>query len=106
MGLENFKKIESIKSYFDTSYGFVVFPHVAKGGFGFGGAAGKGDVFVNNKDGTETKVGSSFMGQFSFGFQLGGQVYSEIIFFESEKDMDNSKQGRYGRLYAHTKNIC
>ena len=38
------------------------------------------------KDGKEELVGNSTMMQVSFGFQFGGQLYSEIIFFETERD--------------------
>ena len=35
------------------------------------------------------------MFQLSVGWQLGGQVYSEIIFFESQKDFDNFTGGNF-----------
>ena len=93
--METFKKQEELKSYFQTAYGYAVFPHIAKGGFGIGGAVGQGTVYKNNKDGTETKIGESNMVQVSFGFQVGGQVYSEIIFFESEKDFEHFTSGNF-----------
>ena len=33
--------------------------------------------------------------QLSFGFQFGGQVYSEIIFCETEKDFQNFTDGNF-----------
>jgi lipid-binding SYLF domain-containing protein len=91
--MDLFKKQENLKPYFDAAYGCAVFGSVAKAGFGIGGAGGKGDVYT--LQGGETKVGEAKMMQLSFGFQFGGQVYSEIIFFDSEKDMENFTQGNF-----------
>jgi lipid-binding SYLF domain-containing protein len=91
--MDLFKKKENLKPYFDTAYGCAVFGTVAKAGFGIGGAGGKGDVYVLK--GGEAKIGDSNMMQLSFGFQFGAQVYSEIIFFESEKDFENFTQGNF-----------
>mmetsp|Transcript_96667 Transcript_96667/g.270585 ORF Transcript_96667/g.270585 Transcript_96667/m.270585 type:complete len:172 (-) Transcript_96667:181-696(-) len=93
--MDLFKKQDALKPYFDTAYGCAVFGKVAKAGFGIGGAGGKGDVFILNKGDGETKVGESKMMQLSFGLQFGGQVYSEIIFFESEKDFQNFTHGNF-----------
>lgn len=54
-----------------------------------------GSVYVNNKDGTETLVGYSNLMQVSLGLQLGGQVYSEIIFFENEVDYQRFTSGSF-----------
>jgi len=40
-------------------------------------------------------VGHVDMLQANLGFTLGGQVYQEIIFFESEKDFDNFTSGNF-----------
>ena len=93
--MEQIKKQESLKPYFDGAYGYAFFPTVIKAGMSLGGGGGKGTVYVNNKHGTETKVGETTLFQLSFGFQLGGQSYSEIIFFESEKDFDNFISGEF-----------
>lgn len=34
------------------------------------------------------------MTQVSIGFQLGGQAYREVIFFEAKKDLDRFKENR------------
>ena len=93
--MEQIKGQESLKPYFDGAYGYAFFPTVIKGGVGIGGGGGKGTVYVNNKDGMETKVGETTMFELSIGFQFGGQSYSEIIFFESEKDFDNFTAGDF-----------
>jgi len=73
-----FKKVNSgIGGFFDSAYGYAVFPSIGKGAIGIGGAAGKGVVY---RGGNVT--GGVNMTQVSIGFQFGGQAYSEVIFFE------------------------
>lgn len=66
--------------FFEESYGYAVFPTIGKGGVGIGGARGSGRVY---KQGAH--VGDTTMTQLTVGFQLGGQAYSQIIFFEDER---------------------
>lgn len=76
--ITEFKKVNAgIDSYFNSAYGYAVFPSIGKGAIGIGGAAGKGVVY---KSGNVT--GGVNMTQISIGFQFGGQAYSEVIFFE------------------------
>mmetsp|Transcript_5069 Transcript_5069/g.12829 ORF Transcript_5069/g.12829 Transcript_5069/m.12829 type:complete len:172 (-) Transcript_5069:1347-1862(-) len=91
MTIEDFKSQPNLKPYFDGAYGYAYFPTIGKGGFGIGGAAGSGQVYVNR----DRQVGEVQMIQLSFGWQLGGQVYSEIIFFEAQKDFDNFTSGNF-----------
>jgi hypothetical protein len=65
-----------------------VFDTIAKAGFGIGGATGKGSVY-KIKNFEKELVGHSTMVQLSVGFQFGAQVYSEIIFFETEQDFQH-----------------
>ena len=84
-----FKKNDSgMGAYFSKSRGYVVYPSVAKAGFGIGGAHGSGVVFEAGK-----VIGTSSLTQVSFGFQLGGQVYSEIVFFKDSAAMNHFKKG-------------
>jgi lipid-binding SYLF domain-containing protein len=104
--MEYFKKQESLKPYFQGAYGFGLFEKVGKAGFGIGGAYGEGKVYLN-KDGKEELVGNSTMMQVSFGFQFGGQLYSELIFFETERDYlhfisDNFEFGADANVVALT----
>jgi hypothetical protein len=91
--MDAFKQQEALKPYFDIAHGFAVFETVAKVGIGLGVAAAKGCVYVNNKnknaDAEELMIGEATLMQVSIGLQFGGQVYSEIIFFETERDLDN-----------------
>jgi lipid-binding SYLF domain-containing protein len=72
------KKDPGIKSFFGTSYAYAVFPTVGKGGIGIGGAFGKGIVYHRGR-----RIGTAKLTQISIGFQLGGQAYSEILFFQN-----------------------
>jgi lipid-binding SYLF domain-containing protein len=77
--ISQFKKTDnSLESFFDDSFGYVVFPSIGKGAIGIGGAGGKGIVYKQGD-----VVGGSKMSQITIGFQLGGQEYSEVIFFEN-----------------------
>lgn len=82
------KKDPGIKSFFNEAYGYAVFPSVIKGAIGIGGAHGKGQVFREGK-----MIGRASLSQGSIGFQLGGQSYSEIVFFQNEAAFDRFKSG-------------
>ncbi|MFW8601426.1 YSC84-related protein [Desulfobacterota bacterium M19] len=71
--------VPNLKIFFDKAYGYAVFPNVGKGGFYIGGAYGKGEVYRHNK-----LIGTSSMAQITIGPQIGGQVYSELIFFKDK----------------------
>ena len=85
-----FNEDPGIKKFFDNAYGFAVFPSIGKGGFGIGGAAGKGKVYANNE-----YIGKVKMKQFTIGFQFGGQKYREIIFFKNEDAFDRFISGDF-----------
>ena len=84
------EKDPSVQKFFDTAVGYVVIPSVGKAGFGIGGARGKGVLYEN---GVVTAVIT--MTQLSFGFQAGGQAYSQFIFFEDDATLTNFKRGNY-----------
>jgi len=75
---------------FEKAYGYVIFPNVGKGGIGVGAAAGNGTVYQNNK-----VIGMAKLTQVSIGFQAGGQAYREVIFLESEKEMNRFKESKF-----------
>ena len=81
------KQDKEMKGLFDKSPGYVIFPSVAKGAVGIGAAMGDGQVFEKDK-----LVGKAKLTQGSIGLQLGGQVYSEVIFFEDQKWLDDFKK--------------
>ena len=79
-----------MESLFNTSAGYVIFPNVGKGAIGVGGAAGNGIVFEKGN-----AVGSAKMKQVSVGFQFGGQVYREVIFFQDQASLNRFKQNKF-----------
>ena len=85
-----FKQAGESGSFFGNSYGYAVFPTIGKGGIGIGGAYGKGRVYAQGK-----YVGDTSMTQLSIGFQLGGQGFSQIVFFEDKRAFDEFTGGNF-----------
>jgi len=85
-----FREAGESKHFFDKCYGYAVFPTIGKGGFAIGGAYGKGKVYEAGK-----YVGDTSMTQITIGFQLGGQAYSEMIFFEDKRAFDEFTSGNF-----------
>jgi lipid-binding SYLF domain-containing protein len=85
-----FRDAGESNSFFGKSYGYAVFPTIGKGGMGIGGAYGKGRVYAGGN-----AVGETSMTQLSIGFQLGGQGYSMIIFFEDKRAFDEFTSGNF-----------
>ena len=88
--LNKFKNISSLKPYFKKARGYAVFPNVGKGGIGIGGARGSGEVFEKGN-----VIGKTTLTQISIGFQLGGQAFSQIIFFKDKKSLDRFTEGNF-----------
>ena len=84
------QKDPGMAKIFADAYGYAVFPTVAKGGLGIGGARGKGEVFERGG-----KVGTSTLTQVTVGLQLGGQAYSEVIFFKDRAALDDFRRGNF-----------
>ena len=76
--------------FFGKSYGYAVFPTIAKAGIGIGGAYGSGRVYEQGK-----YVGDTSVKQATIGFQAGGQAYSQIIFFEDKRAFDEFTSGNF-----------
>lgn len=83
-------KDPDIQRFFDESAGYAVFPTVGKGGIGIGGARGKGLVIVDGK-----VVGHTTLTQLTVGLQLGGQTYSEFIFFKDNAALEQFQRGNF-----------
>jgi lipid-binding SYLF domain-containing protein len=77
-------------AYFKKAYGYALFPSIGKAGAGIGGAHGSGRVYEKG-----AYVGDAKMTQLTFGLQLGGQAYSQIIFFETKKAFDDFTSGNF-----------
>ena len=86
-----FKKTDpGIGAFFKEAHAYAVFPEITKGAIGIGGAAGDGTVFERG-----AAIGSTSMSQVTIGLQLGGQTYSEVIFFKDKAALDKFKGGDY-----------
>ncbi len=83
------KKDPGLKKFFEKAYGYAVFPTIGKGGFIVGGAHGKGIVYKQG-----AIVGRASMSQGTFGAQIGGQSFSEIIFFGTKDAFNRFTQSR------------
>ena len=77
-----------LKSFKNKAYAYAIFPKVTKAGIGIGGAAGRGIVYQGDKP-----IGSSKLKQASIGLQLGGQQYSEAIFFKDKEAFEKFANG-------------
>lgn len=88
--IDIFKKSAAVQPFFESAYGYAVFPAIGKAGIGIGGSYGSGQVY---EKGTVTGTVSLVKG--SIGFQLGGQVFSEIIFLEDKRAYDEFTSGNF-----------
>ena len=88
--VELFKNAGASAAFFNSSYGYAVFPTIGKGGFVVGGAYGSGRVYQKGN-----YVGDTSMTQVSVGFQMGGQAYSEIIFFQDQRAFNEFTSGNF-----------
>ncbi len=85
--INQFKRADSsMKERFETAAAYAVFPEVGKGAVGVGGAYGRGVLYEHGKP-----VGFADLSQATIGLQLGGQKYSEVIFFENERSLRDFK---------------
>jgi lipid-binding SYLF domain-containing protein len=88
--ISNFKHAGASAAFFDKSYAYAVFPTVGEGSLVVGGAHGRGRVYVHGK-----WVGNVTMTQVSVGLQAGGKAFSQIIFFEDKRALDEFQSGSF-----------
>ena len=80
----------SLKKFFDDAHGFAIWPTVGKGAMIIGVGGGTGFVYEGN-----LQIGTTKMSFVSIGAQLGGQAFSEVIFFRDKAALDNFKRGNF-----------
>jgi lipid-binding SYLF domain-containing protein len=85
-----FREAGESGKFFKSSYGYAIFPTIGKGGVGIGGAHGSGRVYEKG-----AYVGDTSMTQITVGLQLGGQAFSQIIFFEDKRAFDEFTGGNF-----------
>jgi lipid-binding SYLF domain-containing protein len=88
--IANFKSAGESATFFRTAYAYVVFPDIGEGAFIVGGQGGKGHVYQHGH-----MVGTAVMGGLSVGFQAGGKVFSEIIFFQDQRALEEFQSGKF-----------
>ncbi len=77
---EVLSRSSDMQSYFDDAKAYAIFPNVGKGALIVGAASGNGAVYERG-----TLVGMASMKQVDVGAQIGGEAYSEIIFFKTDE---------------------
>ena len=85
-----YQKSAAVQPFFKNAYGYAVFPTIGKGGFVVGGSYGKGQVYRGGK-----VTGEASLIKGSVGFQAGGQVFSQVIFFEDQRAYDEFTSGNF-----------
>jgi len=81
--IQRFKMPEKSAVFFNDVMPTLYSQRLAPVGLGVGGARGAGQVYVHDR-----LVGDAVMTQVSIGFQAGGKAYSEIIFFQDKRHLD------------------
>ena len=85
-----FKSSPAVEKFFGDSYGYAVFPTIGKGGYVVGGSYGTGQVYRGGEITGKTSIIEG-----SIGFQFGGKVFSEIIFFQDKDAYDEFTTGNF-----------
>ena len=88
--IEVFKKSPAVQPFFENSFGYVVFPTVGKGGIVIGAAYGTGQVYAQG-----VVTGTATLVKATIGFQLGGQAFSQIVFFEDRRAYEEFVSGSF-----------
>jgi lipid-binding SYLF domain-containing protein len=88
--VELFRNAGESAEFFKNCYAYAVFPTIKKGGLVVGGAHGDGRVYVHGK-----YIGDTSMTQLSVGLQAGGEAYSQIVFFEDQRALEEFTKGDY-----------
>jgi len=88
--IKTFRGAGQSGEFFENCYGYAVFPTIGKGGMGIGAAHGSGRVYAGG-----AYAGNTSMTQVTVGLQLGGQVYSQIVFFQDKRAFDEFTSGHF-----------
>jgi lipid-binding SYLF domain-containing protein len=91
--VKKLKTYPGIEEYFKNAYAYIVFPTVGKGAAIVGAAHGNGLVFESGVFGYSL-VGRSSLTQTSVGLAIGGQKYTEVVFFQDEAAFNRLKTGK------------
>jgi lipid-binding SYLF domain-containing protein len=79
-----------VTKFFKNSYGYAVFPTIGKAAFIVGGSYGKGQVYCGGK-----VMGKNTVVEGSIGYQIGGEAFSEIVFFQDKRAYEEFTCGNF-----------
>jgi len=85
-----FQSSPEVQPFFKSCYAYALFPTVGQGALVVGGAYGEGKVFRKGK-----ATGSAKLVHASFGLQLGGKAFSEIVFLQDKRAYDTFTSGAF-----------
>lgn len=90
--LDQFRTTDpSIDRFIQTAAGYAVFPSITTGAFIVGGSYGRGEVYERGGK----FIGYADVTQGSIGAQIGGQSFSQLIFFENTAALAAFKSGEF-----------
>jgi lipid-binding SYLF domain-containing protein len=88
--IDVFQSSPEVQPFFKDCYAYAIFPTVGKAAFVVGGAYGEGKVLRQGK-----VTGTAKLMQASFGLQLGGKAFSEIVFLQDKRAYDTFTSGQF-----------
>jgi lipid-binding SYLF domain-containing protein len=88
--IDVFKESPKANQLFEDAYGYAVFPTVGEGAAIIGATYGKGQLYQGDK-----LAGDVTLTGLSIGPQIGGDAFSEIIFFKDKDAYDKFASGKY-----------
>jgi Las17-binding protein actin regulator len=81
--------IPGLEGFARLSYGYAMFPEIAKGALGVGAAYGRGVVYEQGEH-----IGYADLSYASLGLQAGGQAYQVLMVFENKGTLERFTRGR------------
>lgn len=78
-----------VEAFATRAHAYALFPEVTKGGLVFGGAYGRGVAYEQGR-----LIGYADLTQGTFGLQVGGQTYSELIVFRDPAALERFKRNQ------------
>ena len=85
-----FRDTGALDRYFDEAVAWAAFPGSVRLGFGFGGAYGRGWLVEEGEVSGRVQLAELFAG-----VNAGGQSYRTILFFRTDKSLQQFKKGRF-----------
>ena len=85
-----FQSSPEVQPFFKNCYAYALFPTVGKAAVVVGGAFGEGKVYRQGK-----VTGNAKLVHASFGLQLGGKAFSEIVFLQDKRAYETFASGEF-----------